>query len=98
MRVIAYVNIKTDTIATQPPGWSAAPATEARTTFALLNRVVNRKVTDQYTVPVCRLHHRELHQYGVEASWWATVNTDPFLIALELWRARGPRSYRKLGL
>ena len=34
-------------------------------------RALGRKVSDEYTVPVCRLHHRELHAYGDEASWWA---------------------------
>ncbi len=49
-------------------------------------RALNRKVSDEYTVPVCRLHHRELHCYGDEASWWAGVSIDPLPIALELWR------------
>jgi hypothetical protein len=48
-------------------------------------RALGRKVSDEYTVPVCRLHHRELHQYGDEASWWAGVGVDPLPIALELW-------------
>jgi hypothetical protein len=49
-------------------------------------RALGRKVSDEYTVPVCRLHHRDLHSYGDEASWWAAVNIDPLPIALELWR------------
>jgi ERF superfamily len=49
-------------------------------------RVLGRKVSDEYTVPVCRLHHRELHRYGDEASWWAGVSIDPMPIALLLWR------------
>ncbi len=49
-------------------------------------RALGRKVSDEYTVPVCRLHHRELHSYGDEASWWAGVSIDPLPIALELWR------------
>ena len=53
-------------------------------------RALGRKVSDEYTVPVCRLHHRELHRYGDEASWWAGVNIDPVLIALELWRRSRP--------
>jgi hypothetical protein len=31
-------------------------------------RALGRKVSDEYTVPVCRVHHRELHRYGDEAS------------------------------
>jgi hypothetical protein len=49
-------------------------------------RALGRNVSDEYTVPVCRVHHRELHGYGDEASWWAGVNIDPLPIALELWR------------
>ena len=53
-------------------------------------RALGRKVSDEYTIPVCRLHHRELHRYGDEASWWVGVNVDPLPIAVELWRrARG---------
>jgi hypothetical protein len=49
-------------------------------------RALGRKVSDEYTVPVCRLHHRDLHGYSDEASWWAAVSIDPLPIALELWR------------
>ena len=30
-------------------------------------RALGRKVSDEYTVPVCRLHYREFHGYGDEA-------------------------------
>lgn len=36
-------------------------------------------------VPVCRVHHRELHRSGDEAAWWRTLNIDPISIALRLW-------------
>jgi hypothetical protein len=72
-------------VATQPCvvcGRTLAEAHHIR--FARL-RALGRKVSDEYTVPVCRLHHRELHRYGDEASWWATTSVDPLPIALELW-------------
>ena len=47
-------------------------------------RALSRKVSDEYTVAICRVHHRELHRYGDEASWWAGANVDPLPIALEL--------------
>ena len=53
-------------------------------------RALGRKVSDEFSVPVCRLHHRELHRYGDEVSWWAGVNVDPVPIALELWRRSRP--------
>jgi hypothetical protein len=49
-------------------------------------RALGRKVSDEYTVPLCRLHHRELHRYGDEASWWAGARIDPLPIALDLWK------------
>ena len=62
-----------------------APAEAHHLRFAQ-PRALGRKVSDEYTVPVCRLHHRELHRYGDEASWWAGVNVDPVPIAHQLWR------------
>jgi hypothetical protein len=62
-----------------------APAEAHHLRFAQ-PRALGRKVSDEFTVPVCRLHHRELHRYGDEVSWWAGVNVDPVPIALELWR------------
>jgi hypothetical protein len=53
-------------------------------------RALGRKVSDGYTVPLCRGHHRELHRYGDEVSWWAGVNIDPVPIALALWRRSRP--------
>jgi hypothetical protein len=49
---------------------------------------LGRKVSDEFTVPVCRLHHRELHRHGNEAAWWNGINIDPVPIALALWRTR----------
>ena len=68
-----------------------APAEAHHLRFAQ-PRALGRKVSDEYTVPVCRLHHRELHRYGDEASWWAGVNVDPVPIALELWRRSRSRA------
>jgi hypothetical protein len=49
---------------------SRAP-TEAHNIRFAQPRAVGRKVSDEYAVPVCRLHHRDLRSYGDEASWWA---------------------------
>ena len=38
-------------------------------------RALDRKVGDEYTVLVCRLHHCDLHRYGDEASWWVGVTS-----------------------
>jgi hypothetical protein len=49
-------------------------------------RALGRKVSDEFTVPVCRAHHRELHRHGDEASWWKRFNIDPLPVALRLWQ------------
>jgi ERF superfamily len=49
-------------------------------------RALSRKVSDEFTVPVCRVHHRELHRHGDEAAWWQRTNVDPLPIALRLWQ------------
>ena len=46
---------------------------------------VGRKVSDRFTVPICRLHHRELHRRGNERAWWQTRGIDPLAIAARLW-------------
>ena len=49
-------------------------------------RALSRKVSDEFTVPVCRLHHRELHNHGDEKKWWEGVNVNPLPMALLLWK------------
>ena len=73
-------------VATQPCVVCGRAPTEAHHIRFAQPRAFGRKVSDEFTVPVCRLHHREIHRYGDEASWWAAVNVDPTPIALELWR------------
>jgi hypothetical protein len=62
-------------------------------------RALGRRVSDEFTVPVCRIHHRELHRSGDEAAWWRKFNIDPIPIALRLWeqtRTDGGQSDPKL--
>jgi hypothetical protein len=48
-------------------------------------RAMGRKVSDKFTVPICRLHHRELHRRGNERTWWENQGIDPLPIAAGLW-------------
>jgi Rad52/22 family double-strand break repair protein len=48
-------------------------------------RALGRKVSDEFTVPLCRGHHRQLHQSGNEAAWWSDMEVDPLPIAHGLW-------------
>src|SRR5262249_39926153 len=51
-----------------------------------------RKASDESTVPLCRLHHRELHRSRNEPLWWKTARIDPLPIARELWQATRPKA------
>jgi hypothetical protein len=46
---------------------------------------LGRKVSDEFTVPLCRTHHRELHHRGNERIWLQQLNLDPLPIAQRLW-------------
>ena len=46
---------------------------------------MGRRVSDRFTVPICRLHHRELHRRGNERAWWQRQGIDPLAIAATLW-------------
>jgi len=51
---------------------------------------LGRKVSDEFTVPLCRGHHREIHRCGEEATWWDKVAIDPMGPARALWLATNP--------
>jgi hypothetical protein len=50
-------------------------------------RALGRKVSDEYTVPLCRDHHHQLHRYGNEMAWWANLKLAPLQTAKHLWLA-----------
>ncbi len=49
-------------------------------------RALGRKVSDEFTVPLCRLHHREVHRARNEADWWSRLGIDALGTALKLWK------------
>ena len=48
-------------------------------------RALGRKSSDEFAVPLCRIHHRELHRTGDERKWWGNVGIDPLKAARALW-------------
>jgi ERF superfamily protein len=48
-------------------------------------RAIGRKVSDKFTVPLCRLHHRELHRQGDERPWWQRHGIEPLAVATSFW-------------
>jgi hypothetical protein len=54
------------------------------------SRALGLKVSDEFTVPLCRGHHREVHRFGDEARWWSNAGLDPTINARALWLASHP--------
>jgi hypothetical protein len=54
------------------------------------DRALGRKVSDEFTVPLCRGHHRDLHRRGNEAAWWKKSGIDPTGAARVLWLETHP--------
>jgi hypothetical protein len=53
-------------------------------------RALSRKVSDEFTVPLCRIHHREVHRGANEAAWWNRFGVDPHHVAAALWAQTRP--------
>jgi hypothetical protein len=53
-------------------------------------RAIGLKVSDEFTVPLCRGHHRQLHQAGNEVAWWKALNIDALPLARQLWEQTRP--------
>jgi len=54
------------------------------------SKALGRKVSDEFTVPMCRGHHRELHRSGDEEAWWKSKDIDPAPAARALWLESHP--------
>jgi ERF superfamily len=49
-------------------------------------RALGRKTSDEFAVPLCRIHHRLVHRVGNEAAWWKDAGIDPIKAARQLWK------------
>lgn len=62
-------------------------------------RSLAQKVSDEFTVPLCRNHHQDLHRNGNELAWWANFKIDPTETAKRLWleTTNVPIKHRRAG-
>jgi ERF superfamily len=58
---------------------------------------LGRRVSDEFTVPLCRGHHREVHHWGDETAWWEKVGIDPTVTARALWLKTHPLPPASIG-
>jgi hypothetical protein len=49
-------------------------------------RALGRKSSDEFAVPLCRIHHRLVHRVGNESAWWKDIDIDPVKVACKLWK------------
>jgi hypothetical protein len=54
-------------------------------------RALGMKLSDEFTVPLCRGHHRQLHQAGNQVVWWEDFKINAFAIAKNLWEQTHPK-------
>jgi hypothetical protein len=54
------------------------------------SQALGRKVSDEFTVPLCRGHHREVHRCGDEAAWWIETGINASAAARLLWLKSHP--------
>ena len=54
------------------------------------HRALGRKVSDEFVVPLCRGHHREVHRSGDEAAWWSKAGIDPLEASQSFWTETHP--------
>ena len=49
-------------------------------------RALGRRASDEFAVPLCRVHHRAVHRARDERAWWQTTGIDPDQVARKLWK------------
>ena len=55
------------------------------------SRGLSLKVSDEFTVPLCAIHHNQIHTTLKEKEWWQERNIDPLKVAGELWQTNRER-------
>ena len=73
-------------VATQPCLICARKPSDPHHLRFMQPRALGRKVSDEFTVPLCRVHHRAVHRSTDESLWWKAARIDPVKIARKLWK------------
>ena len=73
-------------VTSQPCLFCARKPSDAHHLRFLQPRALGRKTSDEFTVPLCRTHHREAHRAANEQAWWKAIGIDPVKIARKLWK------------
>jgi hypothetical protein len=72
-------------VATQPCLICGRKPSDAHHLRFAQHPALGRKVSDEFVVPLCRGHHRDVHRSGDEASWWSKGTIDPIGAARKFW-------------
>ena len=73
-------------VATQPCLICGRSPSHAHHVRFAQSRGLSLKVSDEFTVPLCAIHHHHIHTTGKEREWWQERNIDPLKIANTLWQ------------
>jgi hypothetical protein len=86
-------------VALQPCLLCARKPSDAHHLRFMQPRALGRKASDEFAVPLCRIHHRAAHRASDERAWWKAAGIDPLKIARKLWRdTRGNKGQERPSL
>lgn len=75
-------------VARQPCAICARIPSQAHHLTFVQPKALGKKAGDQWTVPLCAAHHREVHDSGDERAWWRRHRIDAEEMARNIWEGR----------
>ncbi len=80
-------------VATQPCFICGRQPAQAHHLRFAQHTAMSMKVSDEFTVPLCTIHHDQLHRSGDEKAFWTNHNIfDPLQHAAKLWAMSHPQA------
>jgi len=73
-------------VSSQPCLFCARKPSDAHHLRFTQPRALGRKASDEFVVPLCRIHHRAAHCAVDELAWWKATGIDPLKVARKLWK------------